>query len=59
MNGKIRERTPFEQVHVQPAAGDDGTALGAAFWVWNQVLGRPRGFVMTHGYWGPASSPTR
>ncbi len=53
-NGKIRERTPFEEVYIQPAAGDNGTALGAAYWVWNQVLGRPRTFVMRHGYWGPA-----
>jgi carbamoyltransferase len=53
-NGKIRERTPFKEVYIQPAAGDNGTALGAAFWVWNQVLERPRGFVMRHGYWGPS-----
>jgi carbamoyltransferase len=52
-NGKIRERTPFEHVYIQPASGDNGTALGAAFWVHNQVLGGPRGFVMQHGYWGP------
>ena len=53
-NGKIRERTPFEEVFVQPAAGDNGTALGAAFWVWNQILRRPRTFRMDHGYWGPS-----
>jgi carbamoyltransferase len=53
-NGKIRERTPFEALYVQPAAADNGTALGAAFYVWNQVLERPRGVVMDHGYWGPA-----
>jgi carbamoyltransferase len=53
-NGKIRERTPFRDVYIQPASGDNGTALGAAYWVWHQVLGRPRGFVMRHGYWGPA-----
>lgn len=53
-NGKIRERTLFEEVYIQPASGDNGTALGAAFWVWHQVLGQPRNFVMTHGYWGPA-----
>jgi carbamoyltransferase len=52
-NGKIREQTPFEDVFVQPAAADNGTALGAAFHVWNQVLGQPRRFVMEHGYWGP------
>ncbi len=56
-NGRIRERTPFEHVYVQPAAGDNGTALGAAYWVWNQVLGQPRGFVMEHGYWGPQFGP--
>jgi carbamoyltransferase len=54
MNGKIRARTPFSQVYIQPAAGDNGTALGAALWVWHQMLGRPRSFVMEHAYWGPA-----
>jgi carbamoyltransferase len=53
-NGKIRARTPFEEIYIQPASGDNGTALGAAYWVWHQVLGRPRGFVMRHGYWGPS-----
>ncbi len=53
-NGKIRERTRFREVYVQPAAADNGTALGAAYWVWHQVLGRPRAFVMDHAYWGPA-----
>jgi Predicted carbamoyl transferase, NodU family len=51
-NGKIRENTPFTDVYIQPAAGDNGTALGAAYYVWNQVLDKPRGFVMHHGYWG-------
>ncbi len=53
-NGKIRTETPFEEVFIQPAAGDNGTALGAAYYVWNEVLGRPRGFEMTHSYWGPS-----
>lgn len=51
-NGKIRANTPFEELYIQPAAGDNGTALGAAYYVWNQVLGNPRTFVMEHGYWG-------
>lgn len=51
-NGKIRDNTPFRDVYIQPAAGDNGTALGAAYFVWNQVLKKPRGFVMQHGYWG-------
>jgi carbamoyltransferase len=51
-NGKIRANTPFEQVYIQPASGDNGTALGAAYYIWNQLLGNPRSFVMEHGYWG-------
>jgi carbamoyltransferase len=53
-NGRIRPETPFEDVFVQPAAGDSGIAVGAAFHVWNQELERPRGFVMEHAYTGPA-----
>lgn len=52
-NGKIRERTPFEEVYIQPASGDNGTALGAAFYTWHQELRQSRRFVMEHGYWGP------
>ena len=55
-NGKIFRETPFEQVYVQPAAGDAGLAVGAAFFVEHQVLGRPRKFVMEHAYWGPGFS---
>ena len=51
-NGKVRDKTPFRDVYIQPAAGDNGTALGAAYQVWNQILGKPRGFIMEHGYWG-------
>lgn len=52
-NGKIFDATPFERVYVQPAAGDAGLAVGAAFYVWHQVLGKPRAFAMDHAYWGP------
>jgi len=55
-NGKIFESTPFEQVYVQPAAGDGGLAVGAAYYVWHQKLGKPRSFVMDHAYWGPGFS---
>jgi len=51
-NGKVREHTPFTDVYIQPASSDNGTALGAAYYVWNQVLGNPRRFQMEHGYWG-------
>ncbi|MEV6810782.1 carbamoyltransferase C-terminal domain-containing protein [Micromonospora sp. NPDC051296] len=32
----------FDRLHLHPACGDDGTALGAALWYWHHVLGRPR-----------------
>jgi carbamoyltransferase len=51
-NGKIRAETPFEDVYVQPAAADNGTSVGAAFYAWNATLGKPRTFHMQHGYWG-------
>jgi carbamoyltransferase len=53
-NGKVFERTPFRELYIQPAAGDAGGALGAAFYVWHQVLGRPRSFTMRTAYWGPS-----
>jgi len=52
-NGKIFDRTPFEEVYIQAAAGDAGTALGAAYYIYHQILGKPRKFVMKHAYWGP------
>ncbi len=55
-NGRIRAETPFEDVWVQPAAGDSGIAVGAALHVWHQELGHPRGFAMEHAYWGPEYS---
>jgi carbamoyltransferase len=55
-NGKIFDQTPFTDVYVQPAAGDGGLSVGAAFYVCHQVLGRPRSFVMEHAYWGPQFS---
>ena len=55
-NGKIFERTPFERVFVQPAAGDAGLSLGAACHVYHQTLRQPRKFVMDHSYWGPGFS---
>jgi carbamoyltransferase len=58
-NGKIFESTPFEEVYVQPAAGDAGLAVGAAFHVWHQILGKPRSFVMDHAYWGPGYSSAK
>jgi carbamoyltransferase len=53
-NGRIFDMTPFERVYVQPAAGDAGLSVGAAFAVNHQILGRPREFAMDHAYWGPS-----
>jgi carbamoyltransferase len=55
-NGRIFDQTPFEQIFVQPAAGDAGLAIGAAYFVHHQILGLPRSFVMEDAYWGPGYS---
>lgn len=55
-NGKIFDDTPFEKVYVQPAAGDGGLSVGAAYYVWHQTLGQARSFAMEHAYWGPEFS---
>lgn len=53
--GKIRDRGSFERVYVPPGAADNGTAIGAAFHVWNR-LGGGRRFALRHAYWGPRFS---
>jgi carbamoyltransferase len=57
-NGRIMRETPFENVFIQPAAGDSGGAIGAALYVYHVVLGYPRKFTMEHAYWG-AEYPER
>ncbi len=52
-NGRILDDTAFSELYVQPAAGDNGTSLGAALWVEHQILGRPRRLHMRHAYTGP------
>ena len=54
--GKITSQTPFEKVYVPAGAADNGTSFGAAYYVWNRILGKPRSFVQDHAYWGCASS---
>jgi carbamoyltransferase len=51
-NGKIRANTPFKQVFIQPAAGDNGTALGAALDAWQATGDRPLAPRMEHAYLG-------
>jgi carbamoyltransferase len=56
-NGKMLERTPFERIYVQPAAGDAGLSVGAAFAIEHGILNRPRSFTMEHAGWGPGFTP--
>ncbi|MBI4879958.1 MAG: carbamoyltransferase [Planctomycetes bacterium] len=51
-NYKILQQTPFKRIYIQPAAGDDGGAVGAAMWAWNHLLGHEKRFVMEHAYLG-------
>ena len=55
-NWRILNETPFDELWIQPAAGDDGGALGAALWAWHVVLGKPRKWVQTHAYYGRSYS---
>jgi carbamoyltransferase len=57
MNARIRDRTPFRDIWVQPAAGDAGTAMGAALWIdARQRGGDERRYEMTHAFLGPEYS---
>ncbi|MFV9506634.1 MAG: carbamoyltransferase [Oscillochloridaceae bacterium umkhey_bin13] len=55
-NGKILPQTKFDEIYIQAAAGDAGTSLGAAYYVYHQILGQPRSFVLDHAYTGPQFS---
>ena len=56
MNGKILLHTPFERIFVQPAAGDNGTAIGVCYQIYNGILDCPRSYVMEGAYTGPEFS---
>jgi carbamoyltransferase len=56
-NGRILRETPFEELYVQPSAGDGGGAIGAALYAYHMLLGKPREFIMEHAYWGEEHSP--
>jgi carbamoyltransferase len=55
-NGKILPKTDFEEIFIQPAAGDAGTSLGVCYYIYHQILGKPRNFVMQSSYTGPQFS---
>jgi carbamoyltransferase len=55
LNSRLRDRGPFRRIWVQPAAGDAGTALGAALWVDLQERhSEERAYRMDHVFLGPA-----
>jgi carbamoyltransferase len=55
-NFRILKESGFDELFIQPAAGDGGGALGAALWADNMLLGNPRRFRMDHAYWGKCYS---
>ncbi|HEY7293415.1 MAG TPA: carbamoyltransferase C-terminal domain-containing protein, partial [Dehalococcoidia bacterium] len=59
LNARIRDEGPFRRLFVQPAAGDAGTALGAAYVVDAYERGQALPFTMTHAYWGPGFDDDR
>lgn len=56
MNGRLLAESPFKKICVQPAAGDAGGSIGAAFYVYNHILGNKRKFKMVHTALGPQYS---
>jgi len=50
-NGRIQREGPFEQIWVQPAAGDAGGALGVALGIWHRHLNKPRQSPERAGTW--------
>ncbi len=58
-NGKLFDRTPFRHTYIQPAAGDEGLAIGAALHTYHSVLKQPRRHQLKHSYLGPEFSESR
>jgi carbamoyltransferase len=58
-NGKLFARTPFRRTWIQPAAGDEGLAIGAALHTYHSVLKQPRREQMDHAYLGPEFSEAK
>ncbi len=58
-NGKLLVQTPFRRTWIQPAAGDEGLAIGAALHTYHSVLKQPRRYVMENAYLGPEFSEPR
>ncbi len=57
-NGRILREGPFEQVWIQPAAGDAGGALGAALFTWHELLDEPREVMSEDSQYGSLLGPS-
>ncbi len=51
-NGRVVRESPFKDIYVMPAAGDNGTGIGASYYVYNNILGNKRNFVHLNPYIG-------
>ncbi|KAA3646459.1 MAG: hypothetical protein DWQ07_09605 [Chloroflexi bacterium] len=51
-NGRLLAEAPFDEIFIQPAAGDSGGALGAALYAYHIILKQPRKWVQEHNFWG-------
>ena len=56
-NGRVLREVPFEDIWIQPAAGDAGGALGIAMAIWHRYLGKPRVSAETTGTWRSSRTP--
>ena len=55
-NGRVLRETPFDEMFIQPAAGDDGAACGAAAYLYHTLMGHPRTRPLADAYLGDAFS---
>ena len=55
-NGRVLREVPFEEIWIQPAAGDAGGSLGIALAIWHRYLDQPRQSAERTGTWKPARS---
>lgn len=51
-NSRLLREAPFNEIFIQPSAGDGGAAMGAALYVYHCLLTRPRKFILEHAFWG-------
>ena len=55
-NGRLLREGPFEEIWIQPAAGDAGGALGVAYALWHRHMGKPRVSAEKRGAWTPGGA---